>query len=95
MCLTLRKSIKFTSRIRLFCKKREPKNRFFIFKIVFLQATLNFFMKKENLFPDYIFESSWEVCNKVGGIYTVLSTRAKTLVAVSYTHLTLPTKLEV
>ena len=31
------------------------------------------------LFPDYIFETSWEVCNKVGGIYTVLSTRAKTL----------------
>ena len=31
------------------------------------------------LVPDYIFESSWEVCNKVGGIYTVLSTRAKTL----------------
>ena len=31
------------------------------------------------LTPDYIFESSWEVCNKVGGIYTVLSTRAKTL----------------
>lgn len=30
-------------------------------------------------FPDVIFESSWEVCNKVGGIYTVLSTRAKTL----------------
>ena len=29
--------------------------------------------------PNYIFESSWEVCNKVGGIYTVLSTRAKTL----------------
>ena len=29
--------------------------------------------------PDYIFESSWEVCNKVGGIYTVLSTRAKGL----------------
>ena len=24
-------------------------------------------------------EASWEVCNKVGGIYTVLSTRAKTL----------------
>lgn len=36
-------------------------------------------MKKESLTPDYIFESSWEVCNKVGGIYTVLSTRAKTL----------------
>jgi len=29
--------------------------------------------------PDFIFESSWEVCNKVGGIYTVLSTSAKTL----------------
>ena len=29
--------------------------------------------------PDFVFESSWEVCNKVGGIYTVLSTRAKTL----------------
>ena len=37
-------------------------------------------MEKERIFPDYIFESSWEVCNKVGGIYTVLSTRAKTLV---------------
>ena len=36
-------------------------------------------MVKEQLLPDYIFESSWEVCNKVGGIYTVLSTRAKTL----------------
>ena len=36
-------------------------------------------MGKEKLFPDYIFESSWEVCNKVGGIYSVLSTRAKTL----------------
>ncbi len=36
-------------------------------------------MGKELLKPDYIFESSWEVCNKVGGIYTVLSTRAKTL----------------
>lgn len=29
--------------------------------------------------PDYVLESSWEVCNKMGGIYTVLSTRAKTL----------------
>ena len=36
-------------------------------------------MGKNQLTPDYIFESSWEVCNKVGGIYTVLSTRAKTL----------------
>ncbi len=31
------------------------------------------------MFPDFIFETSWEVCNKVGGIYTVLSTRAMTL----------------
>ena len=36
-------------------------------------------MAKDILIPDYILESSWEVCNKVGGIYTVLSTRAKTL----------------
>ena len=36
-------------------------------------------MAKSLLKPDYIFESSWEVCNKVGGIYTVLSSRAKTL----------------
>lgn len=35
--------------------------------------------QKELLTPDYVFEASWEVCNKVGGIYTVLSTRAKTL----------------
>ena len=37
-------------------------------------------MPKKQLTPNFIFESSWEVCNKVGGIYTVLSTRAKTLV---------------
>lgn len=28
---------------------------------------------------NYIFEASWEVCNKVGGIYTVLSTKAKSM----------------
>ncbi|HKL96493.1 MAG TPA: glycosyltransferase [Paludibacteraceae bacterium] len=33
----------------------------------------------KHIAPDYIFETSWEVCNKVGGIYTVLSTRARTL----------------
>jgi glycosyltransferase involved in cell wall biosynthesis len=27
----------------------------------------------------FIFETSWEVCNKIGGIYTVLSTKANTL----------------
>ena len=34
---------------------------------------------EKHLIPDYIFEVSWEVCNKVGGIYTVLSTKARTL----------------
>lgn len=28
---------------------------------------------------DLLFEISWEVCNKIGGIYTVLSSKAKTL----------------
>ena len=36
-------------------------------------------MSVNKVTPDYIFEVSWEVCNKVGGIYTVLSTRAKTI----------------
>jgi len=36
-------------------------------------------MEEGRLTPDYIFEVSWEVCNKVGGIHTVLSTRAKSL----------------
>lgn len=31
---------------------------------------------------DLLFEVSWEVCNKVGGIYTVLSTKARTLEAI-------------
>ena len=38
-------------------------------------------MNKETQKPNYIFETSWEVCNKVGGIYTVLSSRAKTLMS--------------
>ncbi len=29
--------------------------------------------------PDYIFETSWEVCNKVGGIYTTIATKAQIL----------------
>ncbi len=36
-------------------------------------------MKKEKELPEYLFEISWEVCNKVGGIYTVVSTKARTL----------------
>ncbi|MCK4569897.1 MAG: alpha-glucan family phosphorylase, partial [Bacteroidales bacterium] len=37
-------------------------------------------MNDQILKPDYIFETSWEICNKVGGIYTVLSTKARTIV---------------
>jgi len=44
-------------------------------------------MLEDQLRPDFIFESSWEVCNKVGGIYTVLSTRAKTLQELMNDHL--------
>jgi phosphorylase/glycogen(starch) synthase len=29
--------------------------------------------------PDFVFETSWEVCNKTGGIHTVLASKAKTL----------------
>ena len=32
--------------------------------------------RKVLLQPDYLFEVSWEVCNKVGGIYTVVATKA-------------------
>jgi glycogen phosphorylase/synthase len=31
---------------------------------------------KIDIRPDYLFEVSWEICNKVGGIYTVVSTKA-------------------
>ena len=36
-------------------------------------------MNETNADVDLLIETSWEVCNKVGGIYTVLSTKAKTL----------------
>ena len=36
-------------------------------------------MTQNKKHSDLIFEISWEVCNKVGGIYTVLSTKAKTM----------------
>ena len=29
--------------------------------------------------PDYLFEVSWEVCNKVGGIHTAIATKALTI----------------
>ena len=35
-------------------------------------------MTTAKLTPDYLFEASWEVCNKVGGIHTVISTKALT-----------------
>jgi len=34
--------------------------------------------KRKKNTPDFVFESAWEVCNKVGGIYTVMSTKTKT-----------------
>ncbi len=36
-------------------------------------------MKDYSKNVDLLFETSWEVCNKIGGIYTVLSSKAKTL----------------
>ncbi|MEG1885262.1 MAG: alpha-glucan family phosphorylase [Alistipes sp.] len=35
-------------------------------------------MSNAKLTPDYLFEVSWEVCNKVGGIHTVIATKALT-----------------
>ncbi|MCM1318920.1 MAG: glycosyltransferase [Muribaculaceae bacterium] len=36
-------------------------------------------MQTSNPDYDWLFEASWEVCNKIGGIYTVLSTKARAL----------------
>ncbi|MGM9749260.1 MAG: alpha-glucan family phosphorylase, partial [Candidatus Cryptobacteroides sp.] len=33
-------------------------------------------MEKDLIKADYLFEVSWEVCNKVGGIYTVIATKS-------------------
>ncbi len=33
-------------------------------------------MERQIIKPDYIFEVSWEICNKVGGIHTVISTKS-------------------
>ncbi len=35
-------------------------------------------MSNTKMTPDHLFEVSWEVCNKVGGIHTVIATKAKT-----------------
>jgi len=37
-------------------------------------------MNDTRISTDYLFEVSWEVCNKIGGIHTVVSTKAKSLV---------------
>ncbi|MDR1876962.1 MAG: alpha-glucan family phosphorylase [Flavobacteriaceae bacterium] len=46
-------------------------------------------MSKENpIKPDYLFEISWEVCNKVGGIHTVIATKIPALsTALNNTHI--------
>ena len=36
-------------------------------------------MSEVKFSPDVLFEVSWEVCNKVGGIHTVLATKALTV----------------
>jgi glycogen phosphorylase/synthase len=36
-------------------------------------------MPIETIKPDYIFEVSWEVCNKIGGIHTVIATKSISL----------------
>ena len=33
-------------------------------------------MEDNFMMPDYLFETSWEVCNKVGGIHTVIATKS-------------------
>ncbi len=43
--------------------------------------------QKEGNNPDWVFEVSWEVCNKVGGIYTVISTKAPVLNRILNDHL--------
>ena len=44
-----------------------------------MQLQIDSLMANKKQEIDLIFETSWEVCNKIGGIYTVLSTKAKTM----------------
>jgi glycogen phosphorylase/synthase len=39
----------------------------------------NLSTREKQHIPDFLFEISWEVCNKVGGIYTVISTKYQAL----------------
>lgn len=45
----------------------------------FLEPVQHKLMNSTKVELSLLFETSWEVCNKVGGIYTVLSTKAKNL----------------
>ena len=56
---------------------KEEKTEMVIFAEILEHIQL--VMKEKIDAPEFLFESSWEVCNKVGGIYTVLSTKAQTL----------------
>jgi len=37
-------------------------------------------MDNKTMTPDRLFEVSWEVCNKIGGIHTVIATKAQTVI---------------
>ena len=39
---------------------------------------------KKDLNVDLLFETSWEICNKVGGIHTVISTKALNIVKTTW-----------
>lgn len=43
-------------------------------------------MTKNLINPDYLFEVSWEVCNKIGGIYTVIATKSLYLKSQLHKH---------
>ena len=52
-------------------------------------------MTNELTNPDYLFEVSWEVCNKVGGIYTVIATKSLYLKRLAVTTRRRPRLLKV
>lgn len=78
MLPVIAKLLFYINKTRVLRKLKNLSFGFHLFYIIFAHHIM-ILMTKDLLRPDYIFESSWEVCNKVGGIYTVLSTRAKTL----------------
>lgn len=68
------------SQFRLTDRALKPTVKTLLPNYLLSLATKPLRMKHEIKYtPDYIFETSWEVCNKVGGIYTVLSTRANSM----------------